>query len=73
MKRLLMVFFGMIDPPIAGEVWTFNKADPFPPEETVTVIEVRSGWVRYKRGGCSMLQDERMTKNHFTYCYRRES
>lgn len=69
MKRFLMSLLGMIDPPITGEVWTFNKADPFPPEETVTVIEVRSGWVRYKLAS----QVHTMPKNHFTYCYRRES
>jgi len=62
-----------IFPPVAGERWEFHKdtGDPFPSKthKPVVIIDVKSGWVRYKLN--SLFNDERKEIDLFLNMYRR--
>jgi hypothetical protein len=54
-----------------GSTWILNirSNDPFPPKQnrSVTVLEVKEGWVRYSMG--SIFKDERMDSSTFLAIY----
>ena len=62
--------------PRAGEFWcikatTGDRADPFPARRFVpaTILDVRSGWVRYSDNG--LRDDVRLSLRDFTAVYTR--
>jgi hypothetical protein len=60
-------------PPKPGEVWQFKgwrNDDPWTKDRhTVTVLDVRDGWVRYSMG--SVFNDNRSKMKVFLFCYGR--
>lgn len=56
--------------PSAGEKWRIDDGDPFPPKNTVTILDVSDGWVRYQIGKGTMFDDERMSVKRFIGVYR---
>ncbi len=62
-------------PIVHGQRYSFRKqlAGPWSLENsanhTVTVIDYKDGWVRYKFDNSSMFTDERMKEYSFRHCY----
>lgn len=75
-KKMFKKFFTFPKP---GEIWIFRnpsaKKDPFIPkaEDTVKILEVKKGWVRFSMGNGYFFNDERMSEWMFIFCYRKSA